>query len=131
MAFNKAKTDKRKKWLGSADKKTGHDPREVITNLQRMIGKEEPREMQPFFRGWTGDMIAETGRKEGCYVVWGKIKRANQSTLLIKELPVGRWTQDYKEKVPEKLTAGGDKAEEKKKKGDETGEKTQNGSALL
>ena len=101
----------------------GHDPREIIANIRRMLSKEEPKEMHPFFRGWNGDMIAETGRREKCYVARGKIKRVNNTTLLIEELPVGRWTQDYKEKVLEKMMAGSDKADEKKKKGDEKGEK--------
>lgn len=47
----------------------------------------------------------------------GKIKRTNKTTLLITELPIGKWTQNYRETVLEKMMAGGtDKADDKKKK---------------
>ena len=93
-----------------------HDPREIIANIRRMIDKEEPEEMHPFYFGWDGEIITETGKKKGSYIVQGKIKRINHTTLIITELPIGKWTQDYKEKVLEKMLSGGDKANDKKKK---------------
>lgn len=50
------------------------------------------------------------GRREGSYIVKGKIKR------IISELPVGTWTQNYRENVLETMLAGADKTDEKKKK---------------
>ena len=41
-------------------------------------------------------MIAETGKREGSYIVRGKIERTKNTTLMITELPIGKWTQDYK-----------------------------------
>jgi DNA topoisomerase-2 len=41
-------------------------------------------------------IIADTGKKDGSYTVNGKIERIDDTTLLISELPVGKWTQDYK-----------------------------------
>lgn len=41
-------------------------------------------------------ITAETGKREGSYIVKGKIERTNDTTLLITELPIGKWTQDYK-----------------------------------
>ena len=38
----------------------------------------------------------ETGKREGSYIVKGKIERIDDTTLLITELPIGKWTQDYK-----------------------------------
>ena len=95
-----------------------HDPREIIANIRRLIDKEEPEEMHPSFSasGWTGEIIPETGRKEGSYTVKGKIKRISNTTLLITELPIGKWTQNYKETVLEKMLASSDKADDKKKK---------------
>ena len=73
-----------------------HDPREVIANLRRMINGDEAEVMHPHFSGYTGEITAETGKREGSYIVKGKIERTNETTLLISELPIGKWTQDYK-----------------------------------
>ncbi|KAL3807608.1 hypothetical protein ACHAXA_002546 [Cyclostephanos tholiformis] len=73
-----------------------HNPREIIANIRKMINGEEPVEMHPYFSGYTGEIIAESGKREGSYIVKGKIERINDTTLLISELPIGKWTQDYK-----------------------------------
>ena len=73
-----------------------HDPREIIANLRKMINGEEPEFMHPHFAGYTGELTAETGKRQGSYIVKGKIERTNDTTLLITELPIGKWTQDYK-----------------------------------
>mmetsp|Transcript_13500 Transcript_13500/g.29330 ORF Transcript_13500/g.29330 Transcript_13500/m.29330 type:complete len:1434 (+) Transcript_13500:96-4397(+) len=73
-----------------------HSPREVISNIRKMINGDEPEEMHPYFCGYTGEIIAETGKREGSYFAKGKIERIDDTTLLITELPIGKWTQDYK-----------------------------------
>ncbi|EED89878.1 DNA topoisomerase [Thalassiosira pseudonana CCMP1335] len=73
-----------------------HDPREVIANIKKMINGEEPELMHPHFAGYTGEITAESGSREGSYIVEGKIERTGDTTLLITELPIGKWTQDYK-----------------------------------
>ncbi|KAL7543375.1 hypothetical protein ACHAXR_013102 [Thalassiosira sp. AJA248-18] len=73
-----------------------HDPREVIANVRKMINGDEPEEMHPHFYGYTGEITPETGKREGSYIVKGKIERTDDTTLLITELPIGKWTQDYK-----------------------------------
>jgi len=86
-----------------------HDPREVIANLRKMINGEEPEMMHPHFAGFTGEIIAESGRREGSYIVRGKIERTDDTTLVISELPIGKWTQDYKTFLEEMMT-GTDKS---------------------
>jgi DNA topoisomerase-2 len=39
----------------------------------------------------------ETGKRNGSFVVTGKIDRLDDTTLFISELPIRKWTQDYKE----------------------------------
>ena len=95
-----------------------HDPRVIISNIRKMINREDPDDMHPYFSGWKGEVIPETGRKERSYTLRGNIKRTSKTTLLITELPAGRWTQDYKEKILEKMMEGADKSN-KKKKGEE------------
>ncbi|KAL7550823.1 hypothetical protein ACHAWF_014023 [Thalassiosira exigua] len=109
-----------------------HDPREIISNIRRMINKEEPEEMHPYFAGWTGEIIAETGRREGGYIVKGRIKRTNKTTLHITELPIGKWTQDYK-KILESMLPGAEKTDTKRKKkkaGDEEEEDRNEGEIM-
>ena len=85
-----------------------HNPREVIANLRRMIKGDEPEVMHPHFSGYTGEIVAETGKREGSYIVKGKIERTTDTTLLITELPIGKWTQDYKAFL-ESMMTGTDK----------------------
>eukprot|EP00579_Thalassiosira_antarctica_P002668 CAMPEP_0201875748 /NCGR_PEP_ID=MMETSP0902-20130614/7629_1 /ASSEMBLY_ACC=CAM_ASM_000551 /TAXON_ID=420261 /ORGANISM="Thalassiosira antarctica, Strain CCMP982" /LENGTH=1508 /DNA_ID=CAMNT_0048402857 /DNA_START=105 /DNA_END=4631 /DNA_ORIENTATION=+ len=73
-----------------------YDPREILSNIRKMINGEEPVEMHPHFSGYTGEITAETGKREGSYIVKGKIERTDDTTLLITELPISKWTQDYK-----------------------------------
>mmetsp|Transcript_33371 Transcript_33371/g.74997 ORF Transcript_33371/g.74997 Transcript_33371/m.74997 type:complete len:1397 (+) Transcript_33371:148-4338(+) len=68
-------------------------PREIISNLRKMIRKEDPEEMHPFNSGWMGELECNS---KGGYKFKGKIRRKNETTLVITELPVGKWTQDYK-----------------------------------
>jgi DNA topoisomerase-2 len=66
--------------------------------------------MHPFFYGFTGDVI-ENPRKPGSYEIIGKIERTEDETLLITELPVKTWTQDYKVFL-EKMTIAEKKEDE-------------------
>jgi DNA topoisomerase-2 len=50
--------------------------------------------MQPWFKGFNGS-ITKTGEKT--YLCKGSYKVLDAKTIEITELPVGRWTEDYKE----------------------------------
>jgi len=87
-----------------------HDPREIISNIRKMInGDNNLEEMHPHFCGYTGEIIAETGKRKGSYIAKGKIERTDETNLLITELPIGKWTQDYKAFL-EGLMTGTDKS---------------------
>lgn len=68
-------------------------PRKIISNLRKMINGEETEKMHPQYYGFEGDIVPE---KENKYIVEGKIERTNDTTLVITELPIRKWTQDYK-----------------------------------
>lgn len=85
-----------------------HNPRDIIANIRRMINGDEPEMMHPYFGGFTGEITAESGTREGSYIVKGKIERTDDTTLLITELPIGKWTQDYKAFL-EGMMTGSDK----------------------
>jgi DNA topoisomerase-2 len=71
-----------------------YNPRDIIANLRKMITGELAEHMVPWFRGFTGDIAAKAG---GNYTVSGTIEQIDDSTVVISELPVGKWTTDYKQ----------------------------------
>jgi DNA topoisomerase II len=71
------------------------NPREIIQNLRRMIDGQEPQDMMPWFRGFHGDVQGKTGTSN--FTVTGTIEVIDEQTVVISELPVGKWTTDYKQ----------------------------------
>lgn len=82
------------------------DPREIIKNLQRMMDGDEPIPMKPYYKNFLGTI-------EPCgdyrYVISGVISIIGPDKIEITELPVGMWTQTYKETVLEPMLHGSDK----------------------
>jgi DNA topoisomerase II len=75
-----------------------YNPREIIHNLRARInndGSEIP--LHPWYRGFTGEIKAKTGRDSHNYIVTGIIEQVDECTLVISELPVGKATTDYKQ----------------------------------
>lgn len=81
-----------------------YNPREVIANIRRMIAGQEPTTMHPYFSGFTGELIDQG---KGSYEVRGRIERLDETTLFISELPLRKWTQDYKQLIEGMLTGEG------------------------
>lgn len=72
-----------------------YNPRDIMANLRRMLqGEEEPLEMKPWYRGFTGTIQAKEAG--GAFVTTGAIEKLDDRTVLITELPVGKWTSDFK-----------------------------------
>ena len=57
-------------------------------------------------------IIPETGKRAGSFICNGKIERTNDTTLVISELPIRKWTQDYKVFLEEMIAGNGKKAPE-------------------
>jgi len=70
-----------------------YDPRALIENLRLFLHKKKMKPMRPWYRGFTG-AIEHLGK--GSYYSWGKFYESDAG-LEITELPVRKWTQDYKE----------------------------------
>lgn len=85
-----------------------YNPRDIISNLQRMMEGEDPTAMVPWYRGFSGTMATAD---KGSYVSYGTVAKVDETTLHISELPLRRWTQDYKDSVLEPMLSGGEKAE--------------------
>jgi len=90
------------------------DPREIIANLRRKIKGEEMEEMHPRYFGFNGKIEANP-KSVGSYNVAGIIERVDDETLLISELPVKNWTQDYKVFLEKMMTGIDTKKSDSKK----------------
>ncbi|XP_015124561.1 DNA topoisomerase 2 isoform X3 [Diachasma alloeum] len=84
-----------------------YNPREIIENLYRMMDGAEPKPMIPYYKNFKGT-IESCG--EYRYVISGEISIIGPDKVEITELPVGCWTQTYKETVLEPMLHGSDKA---------------------
>ncbi|CAB1111878.1 unnamed protein product [Ectocarpus sp. CCAP 1310/34] len=95
-----------------------YSPHDVIENLKRRIKGDQFVEMQPWYKGFAGSIEAKVGKKgfEGSYTVRGIVNRVDDTTVEITELPVRKWTQDYKQFL-ESLLPGAEDAKSKDAKG--------------
>ncbi|XP_064549101.1 DNA topoisomerase 2 [Drosophila montana] len=91
---------------GWSTKIANYNPRELINNLRRMINGEEPLPLHPWYKNFTGSMDYVS---DGRYVHSGNIQILPDNRIEITELPVGVWTQNYKENVLEVLSNGTEK----------------------
>ena len=76
-----------------------YNPRDVIAAIRAMLDGSAPPELHPWYRGFTGTIDAKkgTGAAAGSYIVRGVGRiAADGEKLVVTELPIGRWTQDYK-----------------------------------
>ncbi|KAL8142803.1 hypothetical protein V2J09_015835 [Rumex salicifolius] len=87
------------------------NPRDIIANIRRLLNDEIMVPMDPWYRGFKGTMEKST-KEGGCtYTVCGIIEEIDEGTLRITELPVRRWTQDYKQFL-ESIIESNDKPKE-------------------
>ncbi|XP_034249595.1 DNA topoisomerase 2 isoform X2 [Thrips palmi] len=85
---------------GWSTKVPNFNPREIVENIKRMIHGDEPVAMFPWYRKHTGvmDVVGESR-----FVTYGEVSVLREEQIEITELPVGKWTTDYKESVLEPM----------------------------
>jgi DNA topoisomerase II len=74
-----------------------YNPDDIIANLKKLIdsdGTAELLPMVPWYRGFKGTIEFESENKYTSTGVW---TRSSGTTVEITELPIGKWTQNYKE----------------------------------
>jgi DNA topoisomerase-2 len=73
-----------------------YNPKDIIHNLKLLIKNPdtELREMVPWYAGFKGTIVKESDNK---YISTGVWNRASPTSIEITELPIGKWTQTYKE----------------------------------
>lgn len=89
-----------------------HNPVDIIANIQAILANQPPREMQPFYKNFNGEI---TEVEPGSYVSRGRWKRITDTQIQITELPVGTWVTSYKEFL-ESLIEGASRKDEPKKR---------------
>jgi DNA topoisomerase-2 len=73
-----------------------YNPVDIVHNLKILIetdGRGDMKPMIPWYRGFTGTITLEETHR---YITTGVWKRVSNS-IEISELPIGKWTQTYKE----------------------------------
>lgn len=79
-----------------------YNPEDVVSNLRRLMDGEEPVPMQPWFRGFTGEVVSVSGDR---FKFSGIIKETGDKEVEITELPIRTWTQDFKDKLEDIIKA--------------------------
>ena len=74
-----------------------HNPKDIIKMIYKKLDGEDisDYEIKPWFRDFKGTVIKSS--KGSGYITKGKYRILNITTLEITELPIGVWTEDYKE----------------------------------
>jgi DNA topoisomerase II len=63
-----------------------------VENLRRLMKQQPLQEMHPWYKGYTGQIEAADGK----HIVTGVFDILGDDELSITELPIGKWTRDYK-----------------------------------
>ena len=79
-----------------------YNPVDIVNNLRRMMDGQEMEPMQPWFRGFKGEVTALGPDK---YKFSGIIEQISDTEGQILELPIRMWTQDFKDKLEELIKA--------------------------
>jgi DNA topoisomerase-2 len=79
-----------------------YNPEDIVNNLRRLMDGETPEPMQPWFRGFTGEVVALGGDR---YKFSGIIRESGDKEVEITELPIRTWTQDFKDKLEDIIKA--------------------------
>ena len=70
------------------------NPKDICKNIRNILNEKDCTGMEPWFKNFKGTIV-KTGDKT--YLCKGSYKVLDATTIEITELPVGRWTEDYKE----------------------------------
>ncbi|RKO97640.1 hypothetical protein CXG81DRAFT_11420, partial [Caulochytrium protostelioides] len=78
-----------------------YNPRDIVDSLLARLDGDSFMPIHPWYRGFKGTIELDGPDK---YKVTGKIKKVDDKTLEITELPIRCWTQSYKEQLETWLT---------------------------
>jgi DNA topoisomerase II len=70
-----------------------YNPVDIVQNIRRLMRGEEMIPMMPWWRGFKGTIKKVAENK---FDVTGVIRKKDATTVEITELPIHKWTQNYK-----------------------------------
>lgn len=70
------------------------NPIDLVVNIRRLMAGEEPAELVPWYRGWTGEIERVDASR---FRLKGVIEQVDEKTVEIREIPVKTWTNNMKE----------------------------------
>ncbi|ELA42466.1 uncharacterized protein VICG_00565 [Vittaforma corneae ATCC 50505] len=79
------------------------NPLDVLKNIRKLMQNEKMDEMAPYYKNFRGEILRQS---EGKFVVNGIVEQLDEYNSEILELPVGTWTQTYKEYLENLLQNG-------------------------
>ena len=87
-----------------------YNPKDIITTLKQRLTRKDGEtldaswgcDIMPYYRGFTGSVKKVS---EGRYLIKGKYQREKSDVLHITELPVGYWTDDFKQHLENLMDA--------------------------
>jgi DNA topoisomerase-2 len=74
-----------------------YNPNDIINYLINKLNNKhmmEPTELIPYYEGFTGTINKINNNK---FIIKGKYNKINEDTINVTELPIGFWTEDFKE----------------------------------
>tara|TARA_B100000575_G_C23136190_1_gene660109 strand:- start:2132 stop:3910 length:1779 start_codon:yes stop_codon:yes gene_type:complete len=90
-----------------------YNPVDIVNNIRRKLKGQNYEEMKPWYSGYKGEILKIN---DNSYMSKGKYEITSPTSIRITELPIGKWTDDYKKFLDTLLP------EEKKKKSKENEE---------
>lgn len=83
-----------------------YKPEDVRANVMRVMRNEPQKAMTPWYRGFKGT-VESNPNDPTKFVTRGVWKRTDKNVIEITELPIGKWTSDYKEYLETTLLDNG------------------------
>ena len=83
-----------------------YNPRDLIANIRNRLTGQPMVELIPYFEGFKGTVEKIEADK---YLIKGLYERTGPDTIVIKELPVGKWTMQYTKQLEEMMDGSTDK----------------------
>ncbi|KAJ9575916.1 hypothetical protein L9F63_007228, partial [Diploptera punctata] len=80
-----------------------YNPRAIVENIMRLLDDEPLKPLIPWWKNFTGAVEPLVDQR---YIIYGEISMIAENKLEITELPIGTWTQSYKESVLEPMLHG-------------------------
>ena len=98
-----------------------YNPLHIIEKLECLLNYDESHSeiiIEPFYQDFQGtiEKISDDKSCKSCkYLIRGKYEKIGNDKIKITELPIGTWTQDYKEFLESLVISGKDKTKDKDK----------------